>query len=96
MTIVVSMFSVFAIIYFVFVVYMINMMYKNEEFYETTKFEYFIKGISYSFEFTFGAVDFHKGLNPRPAEYLMNVCLLFISFFGNIMFANLLIAFLSN
>jgi hypothetical protein len=26
----------------------------------------------------------------------MNVCLVFISFFGNIMFANILIAFLSN
>jgi hypothetical protein len=95
MTFIVILFTIFSFFIFFLLTYAVHMLYKGEDL-NASKFQSFYFGLMYVYEFTFGAVEYHKSNDPTYLEMLMNLILIFISFFGNIMFANILIAFLSS
>jgi hypothetical protein len=60
------------------------------------KFQDLYMGILILYEFTFGAVEYIRKESPNPSNVLMNIFLVFFSFYGNIMLANILISYLSS
>lgn len=60
------------------------------------KFQDVYTGVLILYEFTFGAVEYIRKETANNSNVLMNVFLIFFSFYGNIMLANILIGYMSN
>lgn len=64
---------------------------------EHNNFSTVYNGILVLYEFTFGSVAYIRGQEEvQVSNIIMNIFLIFFSFYGNIMLANLLVSYLSN
>ena len=77
---------------FSFVVHTMSINYDSPY----NKFENVYIGMLILYEFIFGAVEYIRRETPTTENIIMNIFLIFFSFIGNIMIANILIGYLTN